>query len=172
MVAIALIAIMATVVIPNLRPRKPAAERKEFIGKLNALMRVAWYNTLITTKSHRLFFDMGKNIVRLEHETDKKDETGQPAYAAAKNGYMATTIPWPKHLEIKNFYIEGFDEMSRSQDRARATIWFFIVPSGVAQNVIINFLDTQDKVAGKSQQFGLVLNPFTAQFKEYDTFQK
>ncbi len=79
---------------------------------------------------------------------------------------------WPKNLEIKNFYVEGSDEMERIAGRPDGKIWFFVVPSGLAQNVIINFIDTLDRVNNKPRTIGLVLNPFSAQFKVYDTFQK
>jgi hypothetical protein len=42
----------------------------------------------------------------------------------------------------------------------------------MAQNVVINFLDTQDLRDDQPRQVALVLNPFTALFKTYDTFQK
>jgi hypothetical protein len=42
----------------------------------------------------------------------------------------------------------------------------------MAQDVVMNFIDTKDTQDGKPLQVGLVLNPFTAQFKTYDTFQK
>jgi hypothetical protein len=38
--------------------------------------------------------------------------------------------------------------------------------------VIINFLDTKDTKDDAPRRVGLVLNPFTAQFKIYDAFQK
>jgi len=47
------------------------------------------------------------------------------------------------------------------------------MPDGLSQDVIINFIDSQDPLPdGKMRQIGLVLNPFTVQFKEYDSFQK
>ncbi len=47
------------------------------------------------------------------------------------------------------------------------------MPDGLTQTVTMNFLDTKQlNAAGKPRQFGLVLNPFNAQFKVYDGFQR
>ena len=58
------------------------------------------------------------------------------------------------------------------EGRQTTELWFFIVPEGLAQDVVINLLDMRDKDRGKAKQVGLVLNPFAAQFKSYDSFQK
>ena len=43
----------------------------------------------------------------------------------------------------------------------------------MTQDVIINFYDTKDVLPDESPRpVGLVLNPFSAQLKEYDTFKK
>ena len=47
------------------------------------------------------------------------------------------------------------------------------MPDGMAQDVIINLVDTKDFLPDESARpVGLVLNPFSVQLKEYDTFQK
>ena len=52
-------------------------------------------------------------------------------------------------------------------------VWFFIIPDGLTQEVTINFVDYDDMLPnGDARQFGLVLNPFSAQFKLYDTFKQ
>jgi hypothetical protein len=51
-------------------------------------------------------------------------------------------------------------------------MWFYVIPGGMAQDVIINFIDTKDLYNNAPRSVGLVLNPFSAQFKIYDTFQK
>lgn len=173
LVAIAIIAVMATVVIPNLMPRRPEKERKDILAKLDALTRLAWYNALTKQKTHKVLFDFDKKRVSLEVETDKKDSDGNPLFEPVKTGgYIKSSFVWPKHLDVKNFYVEGFDEIGKRSDRGAGQVWFFVIPDGLAQQVTINFLDMLDRPQGKPRSIGLVLNPFLAQFKEYDTFQK
>jgi hypothetical protein len=62
--------------------------------------------------------------------------------------------------------------MERFEGRGTENIWFFVAASGLAQPVTINLVDDNDRSAGRARSIGLVLNPFSAQFKEYDTFQK
>jgi type II secretion system protein H len=174
MVAIVLVGIMAAVIVPNLRPRKAKYEREEFIAKLNALTNLGKHNALMRNKTHRILVDLDKKYIELQAETDKKDEKGEPAFEKAKTGgYINTTFAWPKQMEVKNFYVEGFDEMEQVGGRSTKQVWFFIIPSGLAQTVTINMFDTKDKIGGgKPRPVSLVLNPFSAQFKVYDTFQK
>ena len=79
----------------------------------------------------------------------------------------------PKIWEIKNFFIKGRDELSTTTSHATDTLWFYITPEGVAQEVIINMLDTNDTGANNNPaQASAVLNPFTLQFTLYDEFQQ
>ena len=74
--------------------------------------------------------------------------------------------------QIKQFNIEGFDEMSRyGVGRKTTEMWFYIMPDGLTQEVTINALDTKDLKNNKPRPFSLVLSPFSAIFKYYDTFQ-
>lgn len=172
LVAIALIGLLATIVIPNLYRRVPQYERQQFIGNLNGLMRFTWQQAVVTHKLHRVQFDLEKREVRIAVERNELDSKGERAFESLKDAYMTTSLIWPEHISIKNFYIEGSDELARFSVRKAAEVWFYIVPEGLAQDVIINGVDSHDTVDGKPRPFGLVLNPFSAQFKVYDTFQK
>lgn len=172
LVAIALIAIMATIVIPNIRPRAARDERKQFISKFNTLLQLAQHDALMTGKTQKIFIDLEKKVIQLQTETGKVDAQNEPIFEPPRGSYFNTTFSWPKNLDVKNFYIEGYDELERWGGRSAGKVWFFIVPSGLTQTVIINVLDTNDKKAGQPRPIGLVLNPFSAQFKEYDSFQK
>lgn len=171
LVAIVLIGILAAVVVPNLYHRVPSYERKQFIAQLNELMLTAWQNAIITHKIHKVDVDFGKQKIQLfiarDGEKRKKELEFEPLTGLA----LDTSIALPENIEIKNFYIEGFDEMARFA-AGTGGAWFFIVPEGLSQEVTINFVDTKDTINGKLRPTGLVLNPFTAQFKIYDSFQK
>jgi prepilin-type N-terminal cleavage/methylation domain-containing protein len=171
MVAIAIIAILATIIVPNITKRTATQERTAFINRLTALTRLAAQQASVSGKIHRLSFDMAKLSVTLYVASEKKEATGDPVFVPATGYALAHHLSWPKHLVIKNFYIEGFDEMGRYTGRKTEETWFYLLPGGTAQPVIINLVDTSDKHNGAAQ-IGLVLNPFNAQFKEYDTFQK
>jgi prepilin-type N-terminal cleavage/methylation domain-containing protein len=171
MVAIAIIAILATIVVPNLQRQRAVQERRDFLNKLNALTQLGWRQAITTGKVHRLSFDMKNNTISLAVALDKKDEKGNVQFEPARSYQLKPVFTWPRNLEIKNFFIEGVDEMGRYVGRATEETWFYMMPEGLTQAVIINMVEAEDK-QGKRREIGLVLNPFSGQFKEYDAFQK
>lgn len=173
LVAIAIIALMATIVVPQLFRRVPSYERKQFIGRLNALAQYARQHALMKHTVHQLFFHLEQRTITIKQQTDKRDATGQSIFAPLKNVGLKTTIKIPEHLQIKQFFIEGDDAMKAFAGKPTQEVWFFVIPEGLSQSVTLNITDTKDRMSdGAARPIGLVLNPFTVQFKVYDTFQK
>lgn len=172
MVAILIIGLMAAIVVPRLRTVAPDQKRKDFIAQLNGLVQFAWQRALTSGKVHRIFFDFDKKEIHVESVADKKDGKSEPEYEKVDRAYLKTSMDIPDNLEIVNFFIEhAGDEMRKSG--TTDNVWFFIVPDGLTQEVTINFVDYDDMLPnGDARQFGLVLNPFSAQFKLYDTFKQ
>jgi len=171
MVTLLIIGLMVAIVSPNFRRRQPEYERKQFLSSLNALMRLAAQQAAVTHKLHRVYFDFerGKEKVMVQIKGEGQDEKGQQIFKTIKAPYLHSTLTWPKTLPPQSFIIEGTDELAQKTDKK---IWFFIMPEGLTQNVIINVYDKNPAYRGKPKQIGLVLNPFSAQFKIYESFQK
>ncbi len=164
---------MAAVIAPNFSSQKADQERETFIAKLNALVQLAWQNALLSNSLHKVVFDFKKRRVSVEQATGEKDSQGNAQFVPLERTYMETSIEWPEYLKIKNFFIEGFDEMQRAVGGETQESWFFVVPGGMTQRVTINATDTHDmQNNGRAAKVGLVLNPFNAQFTIYDTFKK
>lgn len=173
LITIAIIALLAAVVVPNLMRSQPGYERKSFIAGLNGLLKYAQGNAIITYTNQQIVLELEHRIVELRAQTDKKDAKGDSVYQKVQGKYINTTVKIPEHIEVKNFIIEGFDEMHKSTIQKTREVYFFIVPEGLTQEVTMNFVDKKDRLYNdKPRAIGLVLNPFTAQFKEYDSFQK
>lgn len=173
LIAITLIGVMAVVVVPNLLRFSPKHEREKFLTALDGITQFAWQTALSTNSLHRVEFDFGKKRISISGATQKKDAKGQPLFEPAKQTYLGTAFTIPSNIDIKQFIIEGYDELSRFSGRKTQESWFYIMPDGMTQAVTINFTDSKDTLAnGKPRSFGLVLNPFTAQFRRYDAFQK
>lgn len=169
-VAIAIIGLMATIVVPNLFGPTASKERKNFVAKVNGLLFLGWQQALITHKIHKATFNINQKKVFLE-VVESMDSANKPKTSPVKIDYQATSIEWPEQFEIKNFFIEGFDEKTRGT--GQNVFFFYIMPDGLSQDVIINLFDTKDILPnGSARPVGLVLNPFSVQLKEYDTFQK
>lgn len=174
LVVMLLIGIMASLVVPNLRIMIPEQERKLFITQLNDLVQFAWQNALKTRKLHRIFFDFDKRTISVEQriidgqKIDKKEK-----YQVVTQAYLETSIIVPETINIINFFVENFgDEMRRLSEGKTDSAWFFVIPDGVVQEVTINLVDHYDILSdGMPRQVGLVMNPFSAQFKVYDEFK-
>lgn len=171
LIAFTIFAFIASVVINQFSAMQIGQDRRQFINKLNTLVQFAWQQAVLTKKVHRLFFDVQNKKASVEVERESPDAK-KVNFVSIKDAYIATHMNIPAAIEIKQFIIEGVDEMRRFAGRKTETLWFYIIPDGMTQAVIINFFDKEQLVDGKPKQTGLVLNPFTAQFKVYDAFQK
>ena len=157
---------MATIVMPNITRLVPKRERQEFINKLQELVQLGWQSALASGTLHRVHFDLDKRVVTLGIATGKHDAKGEPEFAVTKLYFARSAVTWPAHVQIKQFFIEGFDEMTRvSGNRKTNEIWFYIMPDGLTQQVSIGLLDTRDLRGGKPRMVTLELSPFSALFR-------
>lgn len=166
---------MATFIAPNLQRRLPHYERQQFIARLNSFTGLAWHNALVTHKVHRVVIDSAKKTIQVQMQNVSTDGKKGVDFVPLKNSYIKSAGTFGDNLEIRNFYIEGDDQIAKHRGGKKSSheTWFFIMPDGLTQAVVMNIIDTKDRNAsGQAHEVGLVLNPFNAQFKEYDTFQK
>ena len=171
LVVIMILGIIAAIVVPNMQRRLPKYEREAFITNVNTLLGNAWQYAVQRQKIVRVMFDFEKNLSSIQEQTDKKDAKGDEIFKPLEAEYRTTQYRWPAHIEIKQFFINGVNEMTAGKIVTK--MWFFIIPDGMSQEVIINALDTkQQRPDGSDIQIGLVLNPFSAQLKSYGLFQK
>lgn len=169
LIVIAIAAAVGAAFISLLSSIQPANARIQFVSKLNELVQFGWQQTVITKKVHRILFDIKNRKASLEVESEKSTPS-KIAFEPLKKSFIATSMTWSDSIIIKQLLIEGFDEMKRFTGSKTETVWFYIVPDGMVQAVTINFLDKEQTVDGKPKPVGLVLNPFTAQFKVYHAF--
>ena len=162
---------MLAITIPNLLKRKPLYEQKAFVASLNAFMAEAWQRGLTTQKIQKIVFDIPQRTVLLEQETNQQDPQGGAQFSPVVVQYAPAAPSWPQSFEIQQFFVQGADELA-SRTSTKHTVWFFVLPGGLAQEVIINMVDTKNQTdLDEGKKIGLVLNPFTVQFKTYDEFQ-
>jgi type II secretory pathway pseudopilin PulG len=172
-IVIAIMAIVGLVVVPNFSKRVPLAQRKEFFESLNAIARQAFIRALQTGHVHKVLFNLKERRVKLEEQMVVMDKEGKPVFTPVALSFFAKHYEWQEQFEIKQFYVEGVDEVGKhNPDNTMEDIWFFIVPEGMAQEVIINLLDKRDThYFLDGQEVSLVLNPFRVQFQMYEEFK-
>lgn len=167
-IVLVIIGIVSITVLP--RFRKPGTiEPKEFVAKLNVLMQAAWQQALFSGHMQKVLFDFDNKKISVFEltQTGKTKDTDQ--WKPVTGSALDTEITLPTHYIFNNFYIEKKDNMLRGELK---NVYFFILPSGIAQEVIINITDQGQEDKKAIQRFGLVLNPFSAQFEYYDMPQK
>ena len=171
-IVIAIIALVGLVVVPNYSKRVPLAQRREFYESFNAIVRQAWARSLQTGHVHKILCNLKDCTVALEEQVIVADKDGKPVFAPVALSYFAKKYEWPDYFEIKQFYVEGIDEIAKhNPENVMEDIWFFVVPEGMAQEVIINFVDTRETSNLFENQASLVLNPFRVQFQMYEEFK-
>jgi len=166
MVAMLILGLLATFVVPNLMRKSPKMERENFIARLNSLVRFAWNDAIASDQLRTIGFYFSKNKKTVSVFSDKK------AKVPLKRVYFKPVITVPLQLDVVNFYVGNIDQRARGGGGPLKDAWFYILPDGTTQAVIINVLDREDKIGKKSRPISLVLNPFSAQFDVYDSFKK
>ncbi len=170
LIAIAIVGIMTAAVVPFMQRMQTGYERKKFIARVNSLAQTAWQQAIITGAVHRVLFSMTERTAAVERDISKSALSKKLEFKPV--AVESASMSWPASIEIRQFIIAGVDEMKRSTARRTKTAWFYVIPDGMTQAVTINGVDKDELIENKPKQFGLVLNPFMAQFKVYDAFQK
>ena len=170
MIVLVIIGLLASITIPNLRSLMKKDERQIFVSNLNSLLSVALDNAVYSEKINRVIFDFINKKVSIEQQTDKKLPSGQMQFEDIDSQYIQSSFDFSKaDLEFMNFFIDTKDEMSQAK---KEKVWFYVLPDGTAQPVILNIIDMSEKLSEEERKFSLVLNPFTIQFKKYEKFMQ
>ena len=150
-VVVAIIGLMAAVIVPNLQIFKKRQADKEFIVSLNYISKLASDNAANSGKLHRVVFDFDNANIFVEQQDGDK-------FVRYENDNLTNTGTF-EAIEIINIFINGSDEMQlKSGESKKNTVWYFIVPNGLTQEVIINY------DVGQAQK-NLIIDPFSALFK-------
>jgi prepilin-type N-terminal cleavage/methylation domain-containing protein len=167
LIVIAIMALLLTIAVPQFSSFIPHYKRTEFFNRFNALTQAGILRSLKNKKFHTITFDLEKGLIILEEWSD----TEKAKKALPHESLLTKPCPIPKNIEIKQIFIEGFDEIGKYLGNKKAArIWFFISPEGKTQSVIVNAIDQSNNE--NPHTLSLILNQFLGQFELYDTFQK
>ncbi len=172
MIALAMLGVLAYAVMPTNNGRALRAERQKFSSVLNGLAREGWVRALTDGHCYRLMFRFPERTVRLE-KMEKDVLTGDARYTDVFVDREFSKYQWPDYFEFRNFFLEKVDEMAeRKAGETTDTVFGFILPEGIAQEIVLNILDTKDSLSSPDgRELCVVLNPFSVQFEAYEKFQ-
>ncbi len=168
----ALIAILMTVVVPAFRNQTPQARREIFLENMNALTREALIRALETGHAHRILCNLSKRTIFLEEKMDITTRDGEIIFEQRTCRIGKVGQELPENYEFQQFYIEGIDELAAHGPGQKVEdIYFFVMPEGISQEVIINAVDNAQIHDGAGTPFSMVLNPYQVQFELFNEFQ-
>lgn len=153
-------------VVPRFGNKTDKAHEKLFVAQVNRLMQTAWQQAIISGQIQKVLLDFGASTINLEQQVVIKNQKTD-TFAPLKDVPGDTSMDIPPELSFVNVYIGGKDEMKKGN---RKTAWFFVLPDGTTQPVVMNLRLANDVEI--APPFGMVLNPFNAQFDYYDTPQQ
>lgn len=170
MVVLLIIGLIAAISIPVLRSTKSKGQQ-DFVDHLQDLVALGWRRALSDQKTCRVFFDIKKRTMRVEQESGL-DGQGEPIFKQLEATYGTTAYSWPDTIEIKQFFIDGKE--AGKAGRELITVFFYILPQGYSQAILINLVDKDKKInnAEKGKPFSIEINPFSVQLTRYETFQQ
>ncbi len=166
-VVLLILAVVAAVAVPNLLRKDPQQQRQLFVQQFDNLIEEESTRALLSGIPHKILLNTHTKELSVMPEQQKNDTKDAP------NTTVVARLAWPEHLDIEQFYIQGADEFAvKNSGKETDTVWFYVVPDGMAQEVIINGKDTKDvRSVDEIAPWSFVLNPFTLRFKLYEEFQ-
>lgn len=159
-----IVGIVATIVIPNFSRLIPGKKKQEFIARMNAVCQLGWVQALRTQTLHRILFDIQNGTIALQKAQPLSAEQKELQFATVERQAVATTVSLGKQCIIKKCFIDGIDYANRTGITTE-TLWFYIDPTGMAQEVTLVCADESDPLT-QAVEYTLVLNPFTLQFSQ------
>lgn len=168
LITLLILGVIITFVIPTFLSKNAKTPKKLFCAQFNVLMQETLAQAIINNKVHQVFFDFDdRKIIVKSHEPAQPGTTEHDKFVPIPENSYPKVITIPDSLDIKNFFINGKDDFAAGSNVR--TIWFYIMPSGTSQSVIINIEDAEST---HQNRFAITINPFYSQVKEYDTFQQ
>lgn len=162
MIMLVIIGLMGAVVAPNLSYYLKKTESQEFEAKLESFIHKIKQQALLTGKTQQVYFDFKlEKVFANAYNEALSDEPKGSRFSPTR----IAPLKLNKSFELQNFYIQGNDEMRSGSTRESA--WFYIMPDGSSQDVVINFIYGDEE----ERKLGIKINPFSAQVFSYDTFK-
>lgn len=168
LITLLILGVITTFVIPTFLSRGAKTPKKLFCAEFSVLMQETLTQSIVNNKIHQVFFDFNNHkIIVKSHEPRQVGTTEHDKFVPIPQDSFPKPIKIPDTLNIKNFFINGKDDFASGGNLD--TIWFYVMPNGTSQSIILNIEDTE---SASQNKFAITINPFYSQVKEYDTFQQ
>jgi prepilin-type N-terminal cleavage/methylation domain-containing protein len=169
LVALLLLSIFASFVVPRIFGNRKGVTKKQFFSDFSHVISDTLYQAITTKKIHQVFFDFNNREISVKiYHADSSETDKHKQFKKVPPGNFHSSLIIPEQLTIQNFSINGTDAMAAGKTTNDA--WFYIMPDGTSQAVIMNIQDEQEE--SPHDRFSIVINPFYSQVKLHDAFTK
>jgi prepilin-type N-terminal cleavage/methylation domain-containing protein len=169
MIVIALIATMATLILPRMIGRQPSTEWPSIVDDLNNLVIFARQEAISSQGIYRLTFKSvieGRDLVLIEQEKKDPEKPQQKIYEQVSSSYLKTRYKFPEAVKIKALYA-GREEMLSDN---KGTGHCYIISDGLVQDVFLHLTRTPNEKDKKEINVTLKMMPFFGRFELLDGF--
>lgn len=171
MVVLALLGLLGAFVVPNIFKSNRGAEQKKLLISFKTMVQDATLRAITTNQIHQIFFDITNECIQLRIYDPQSLESNQhKKFRLVKDSQFLTQIPFFKQFVIKNFFINGVDEVKVGN--TMYDVSFYIMPDGTSQPIVINCIDENEIGSTQNPTFSIVVNPFYARVLTHETFQE
>lgn len=168
LVAIVVIAVMATIVSVKLFKRKPESDFSFVLNEFNNIIAIARQEAIANQKVYRVSFKSNKesqDYILIEQEYLNPEKIEQKLYKEIKLTYAKTKYVLPEEIKFYEF----FQNKKEIFEENRGQAFCFVTPTGLVQPALIHVTKKQDENLLKAS-FNLL--PFFGKFEFYDGFIK
>lgn len=168
LVTLLLISIATSFVIPRFLSNKPRSAQKKFFTEFSTLVSDTVFQAIMNKTVHQIYFDLNAHhIIVKKYNSKIEADNKHLKFEPLTQDIFQNQMKLPTTFSIQNFFIQNKDEFTPGMKMNDA--WFYIMPDGNSQAVIINMNDNSDD---RETKFSITVNPFYSQVKLHDTFQK
>ncbi len=168
LVVLLLMSLIMSFAVPRFLSSQQGRAKKQFFAEFAVLVSDTMYQAVISKKIHQIFWDLNHHEILVKIYDEHSSEQGKhKKFKAIAPGIFHSKIKFPENFLIRNFFIQGKDEMEAGV--TKYTLWSYIMPDGTSQQLLINIQDENEE---KNNQFAIKVNPFYSQASLHDTFEK
>lgn len=169
LIVLLIVGLITSFVIPSFFNKQLHSEKKKFVAQFNAIVQETLIQATVTNSIRQIFFDLKEHLIIVKaHNPTSTELNEHHKFKPIALESFTESIPISPHLVIRNFFINGTDDIQGGNDKDK--IWFYIMPDGTSQSIIINIEDID--TTSTQNKFALTVNPFYSQVRDYDEFQK
>ncbi len=167
LVILLLVSIATSLTIPRFLANKPRAAQKKFFTEFSTLITDTVFQAVMNKTVYQVYFDLNKQTISIKKYNPKiENDNKHLKFDPVSKDIFKNEINIPTTFSIKNFFVQDKDEFISGMKMNDA--WFYIMPDGNSQAVIININESNDQ----ETKFSITVNPFYSQVRLHDTFQK